>query len=187
MSREQDKEKDTLQTSTLAALLKEKRKRGRPSHPITRQNVYIALTPGQKRQIKQLLPLLPTVVTRADVPDLVITVLSIRLEGLHRAMMDRNRTIPEGVTDLVSLYLLWDLPLPGNDDDAKWTSVRVSPQQVLDLGRAHGTLNAAFGATRSETFVLGLALLAQSLEDHPLDPTLKPLEQVRQQLIRNYL
>ncbi|NJN55716.1 MAG: hypothetical protein HC804_13795 [Anaerolineae bacterium] len=111
----------------------------------------------------------------------------MRLEGLHRAVADRNRIIPEGVTDLESLYLLWDLPLPTKEDDAGWTSIRVSPQQVLDLGRAHGTLNAAFGATRSQSLVLGLALLKQTLEDHPLDPSLHSLESVRQQVIHNYL
>lgn len=183
-----DQEKDNLQGSTLAALLKDKHpKRGRPSHPISRQNVYIALTPSQKQTIKQLALSLPEVITRADVPDLVITALTVRLEGLHRAVADRTRTIPEGVTDLESLYLLWDLPLPGKDDAAAWTSIRVSPQQVLDLGRAHGTLNAAFGATRSQTFVLGMALLIQSLEDHPPDSSLNSLEAVRQQIIHNYL
>jgi hypothetical protein len=183
-----DQEKDNLQASTLAALLKDKQpKRGRPSHPISRQNVYIALTPAQKQAIKEIAASLPAKISRADVPDLAITALTARLEGLHRAVADRTRTIPEGVTDLESLYLLWDLPLPGRDDDAAWTSIRVSPQQVLDLGRAHGTLNAAFGATRSQTFVLGMALLTQSLEDHPPDPLLTTLESVRQQILRNYL
>lgn len=186
MSREQDK-KDNLQGSTLAALLKDKPKRGRPSHLISRQNVYIALTLKQKETLKHLASGLPANIARADVADLAITILALRLEGLHRAVADRNRTIPEGVTDLESLYLLWDLSLPGKDEDASWTSIRVSPQQVLDLGRAHGTLNAAFGATRSQTFVLGLALLAQCLEDHPLDASVKTLEGVKQHLNRNYL
>jgi hypothetical protein len=91
------------------------------------------------------------------------------------------------VTDLESLYLLWDVSLPHGEEEADWTSIRVSPQQVLDLGRAHGTLNAAFGATRSDTFVLGMTLLKQSLEDHPLDSSLQNLEAVRQQIIHNYL
>lgn len=183
-----DQEKDNLQASTLAALLKDKQpKRGRPSHAISRQNVYIALTPAQKQTLNLIAASLPETISRADVPDLVITALTSRLEGLHRAVADRTRTIPEGVTDLVSLYLLWDLPLPGKDDDATWTSVRVSPQQVLDLGRAHGTLNAAFGATRSQTFVLGMALLTQSLEDHPPDPSLMTLESIRQHILHTYL
>ncbi|MCL4267701.1 MAG: hypothetical protein KJ069_31310 [Anaerolineae bacterium] len=186
MSRDQDK--DNLQGSTLAALLKDRQpKRGRPSHPISRQNVYIALTPAQKQILKQLAAILPEKITRADVPDLAITALTARLEGLHRAVADRTRTIPEGVTDLESLYLLWDLPLPGKDDDATWTSIRVSPQQVLDLGRAHGTLNAAFGATRSQTFVLGIALLIQSLEDHPPDASLNNLDVLRHHINHTYL
>lgn len=186
MSRDQDK--DNLQSSTLAALLKDKQhKRGRPSHAISRQNVYVALTPAQKQELKHLAGELPEGVARADVPDLAITIVSVRLEALHRAVADRNRTIPEGVTDLESLYLLWDVPLPDREEEGDWTSIRVSPQQVLDLGRSHGTLNAAFGATRSQTFVLGMALLKQSLEDHPLDPSLTTLESVRQQIIHNYL
>jgi hypothetical protein len=182
MSRQQD----NLQSSTLAALLKEKPKRGRPSHPISRQNVYIALTPLQKQTIKQLAANLPEGIVRADVPDLTITALTVRLEGLHRAMADRNRTIPEGVTDLESLYLLWDLPLPRKDEEATWTSIRVSPQQVIDLGRAHGTLNAAFGTTRSETFVLGLSLLAQYLEDYPPNKTPQTLEIIRHQIAADF-
>lgn len=176
-----------MQASTLAALLKKRPRRGRPSHPVSRQNVYIALTSAQKQAIKQLTEILPDSIVRADVPDLAITILTMRLEALHRAVADRNRTIPEGVTDLESLYLLWDLTLPVKDTEERWTSIRVSPQQVLDLGRAHGTLHAAFGVTRSQTFVLGLALLAQCLEDHPLDAALPTLEAVRQQLIHNYL
>jgi hypothetical protein len=182
MSRQQD----NLQSSTLAALLKEKPKRGRPSHPISRQNVYIALTPPQKQAMKQLAANLPEGIVRADVPDLTITALTVRLEALHRAMADRNRTIPEGVTDLESLYLLWDLPLPPKGEEATWTSIRVSPQQVIDLGRAHGTLNAAFGATRSESFVLGLSLLAQYLEDYPLDGRSQSLDAIRHQIATNF-
>ena len=88
------------------------------------------------------------------------------LEALRRAVADREREIPEGVTDLESLYLLWDLPLPAqNDSETKWTSVRVSPQQVIELGRVHGTLNAVFNANRSETFGLAMVLLGQFLED----------------------
>ncbi|NJN55715.1 MAG: hypothetical protein HC804_13790 [Anaerolineae bacterium] len=67
MSRDQDK--DNLQSSTLAALLKDKpHKRGRPSHPVSRQNVYVALTPEQKELLKQLADYLPEGIVRADVP-----------------------------------------------------------------------------------------------------------------------
>lgn len=145
--------------STLAALLKEKRGRGRPPRPVSRQNVYVALTAEQKKHITELSQCVSESVVRADVPDLAIVVLSTRLEGLRRAVAGRTREIPEGITDLESLYLLWDLPLPPPEAEASWTSIRVSPQQAIDLGRAHGTLNVLFGATRSEVFALALALL----------------------------
>lgn len=145
--------------STLAALLKEKRGRGRPPRSVSRQNVYVALTDKQKRQITELGQRLPEEFVRADVPDLAIVVLSTRLEGLRRAVAGRTREIPEGITDLESLYLLWDLSLPSLNAEANWTSIRVSPQQAIDLGRVHGTLNVLFGATRSEVFTLALALL----------------------------
>jgi hypothetical protein len=88
---------------------------------------------------------------------------------------------------LESLYLLWDLFVPPTNEETHWTSIRVSPQQVLDLGSLHGTLNAAFGATRSDVFVLGLSLLSQCLEDFPLAAATYTLETVRQHIIRNYL
>ena len=66
----------------------------------------------------------------------------------------------------------------------RWTSIRLSPQQVLELGRLHGTLNAAFGAGRSEVFGLALALLAQFLEQHPLDGAEMGLADVREMIFR---
>src|SRR5688572_11303914 len=98
--------------STLAALLEEKPKRGRPRRAVSRQNVYVALSPEQKQVLKQLAELLPEGLSRADIPDLAISLLATRFEILRRAVSDRNREIPEGVTDLDSLYLLWDLALP---------------------------------------------------------------------------
>jgi hypothetical protein len=118
--------------STLAAL-------------VSRQNVYVALSPEQKQVLKQLAELLPEGLSRADIPDLAISLLATRFEILRRAVSDRNREIPEGVTDLDSLYLLWDLALPNGSPKSEWTSVRASPQQVIELGRVHGTLNALFG------------------------------------------
>jgi len=183
-----NKDEEELKTSTLAALLKEKPRRGRPRHSVSRQNVYIALTKQQKRKLKQLASQLPDAIVRADVPDIAVTVLTVRLEALHRAVADRNRPIPEGVTDFESLFLLWDLPLEKIvEGDASWTSIRLSPQQTLELGRAHGTLNAAFGATRSQTFSLALALLEQYLEDYPLEKELHNLDELRSIISRNYL
>ena len=72
----------------------------------------------------------PKGLSRADIPDMAIRLLSSRLELLRRAVADRNREIPEGITDLDSLYLLWDLPLPTENGEPKWTSIRLSPQQV---------------------------------------------------------
>lgn len=190
MSQKKEKiEKDAKPraSSTLAALLKDKPKRGRPSHNVSRQNVYVALAKSQKKQMKQLANLLSDEIGRADIPDLSITVLSARLEALRRAVADRNREMPEGITDLESLYLLWDLPLPATDEkEPSWTSIRVSPQQVIELGRAHGTLNAVFGANRSETFSLALSLLEQLIEDHPLIKQHDSLDEMRKQILEIY-
>jgi hypothetical protein len=181
MTKRKKKRKD----STLAALLEEKPKRGRPAHAVSRQNVYVALTPTRKEQMKQLADKLPESLSRADLADLAITVLAARMEALRRAVSDRNREIPEGVTDFESLYLLWDMPLPA-EEAGSWTSIRVSPQQAIELGRIHGTLNAIFGANRSQTFELALALLAQFLQTKGL-PAQVTLEQARQKINRIYL
>lgn len=182
MSNQSDKNKD----STLAALLKEKPKRGRPRRDVSRQNVYVALTVAEKIHMRSLSKEMPKSIVRADVPDLAVTILSARLEAMRRAVADRNREIPEGVTDFDSLYLLWDMSIPDSDEERKWTSIRLSPQEAIELGRVQGTLNAAFGATRSDTFSLGLALLTQYLEDHTLSPDLS-LSDVRNQIISIYL
>ena len=190
MSQKKEKiEKDAKQrsSSTLAALLKEKPKSGRPSHNVSRQNVYVALAKSQKKRMRQLANLLSDEIGRADIPDLSITVLTARLEALRRAVADRNREMPEGITDLESLYLLWDLPLPTADEkEPSWTSIRVSPQQVIELGRAHGTLNAVFGANRSETFSLAMSLLEQLIEDHPLIKQHDLLDEMRKEILEIY-
>lgn len=147
--------------STIAALLKERPKRGRPRLRVSRQNVYVALSPEQRAQIEQVAREMPEGLSRADMADVAVHLLAVRLELLRQAVADRDREIPEGITDLDSLYLLWDLPLRDGEGEAKWTSVRVSPQQVIELGRSHGMLNAIFGANRSNVFGLGLALLQQ--------------------------
>lgn len=170
--------------STLKELLRDKPRRGRPRRQVARQNVYVALHPEQKTQLDELAGLLPIDLGRADLPDLAVSVLTARVEALRTAVVGRTREIPEGVTDLESLYLLWDVELPNREPADKWTSIRLSPQQVLELGRVHGTLNAAFGATRSEVFGLALALLAQFLERHPLREAELGLSDVREMIFR---
>jgi hypothetical protein len=190
MSKKKEKiDNESLQrTATLAELLKEKPKRGRPSHNVSRQNVYVALAKSQKKQMRQLAGLLADDISRADIPDLAITILAARIEALRRAVADRNREMPEGITDLESLYLLWDLPLPTMAEKTpNWTSIRVSPQQAIELGRVQGTLNAVFGTNRSQTFSLALALLAQLIEDHPLIRQFTAVEELRKQIIKLHL
>ncbi len=171
--------------STLKELLRDKPRRGRPRRQVARQNVYVALHPEQKAQLDALAGLLPEALGRADLPDLAVSVLTARVEALRTAVTGRTREIPEGVTDLESLYLLWDVALPNREPADQWTSIRLSPQQVLELGRVHGTLNAAFGANRSEVFGLALALLAQFLERHPLGEAEMGLSDVREMIFRN--
>ncbi len=222
-ARPKDKaEPDEQKVSTLKDLLRDKPKRGRPRRMVARQNVYVALRPEQKALMADLGRRLPDGLARPDVPDLAVSVLTARLEALRTAVAGRTREIPEGVTDLESLYLLWDVAPPGQGADVssqlsvtsgqsgagsnqkpagrkraaagseaeemeageRWTSIRLSPQQALELGRAHGTLNAAFGAGRSEVFGLALGLLAQFLERHPLAGAEMGLADVREMIFR---
>ncbi len=180
-----DKHESKKKPGTMAALLKDKPRRGRPPRAVSRQNVYVALHDAEKQTMKRLVSYLPDGLTRADLADLSVSILTARLEALRTAVAGRNREIPEGVTDLDSLYLLWDLPLPEKDVPEKWTSVRVSPQQVIELGRDHGTLNGAFGASRSQTFSLGLALLEQYLTNAALSGTEMTLAELRQAIMNN--
>lgn len=183
MSKKKKGTASKYQSNTMAALLEEKPKRGRPRHAVSRQNVYVALSPDEKALMKKLVGFLPGELKRADLADLAITALTGRLEALRRAVAGRSREIPEGVTDLESLYLLWDLPLPSTDVEGRWTSIRVSPQEVIELGRAHGALNAAFGASRSDTFSLALALLEQYLKQDSLQDVEMTLDELRQQML----
>ncbi len=186
-ARDRDREREydeEPRVSTLKELLRDKPRRGRPRRQVARQNVYVALHPEQKTQLDELAKLLPAALARADLPDLAVSVLTARVEALRTAVTGRTREIPEGVTDLESLYLLWDVTLPNREPADKWTSIRLSPQQVLELGRVHGTLNAAFGANRSEVFGLALALLAQFLERHPLTEAEMGLSDVREMIFR---
>jgi hypothetical protein len=173
--------------STLAALLREKPKRGRPRREVSRESVYIELSEEQKERMSEMAGQLPEAFARADIADLAIMVLAARLEALRRAVAGRTREIPEGITDLGSLYLLWDLPSPEDEGEARWTSVRVSPQQAIDLGRAHGTLNVLFGATRSEVFGLGLSLLGQFIEHDLIDDDIVSLLEMKECITDLYL
>ena len=172
---------------TLAALLEEKRKRGRPRRAISRRNVYVALSPEQKDQMRHLAGMLPAGLNRPDIPDMAANLLATRLELLRRAVAGRNREIPEGITDLDSLYLLWDLPLTPDTGDAKWTSIRLSPQQAIELGRAHGLLNALFGANRSQVFALSLALLSQFMQKELVNKRYSSIQEVNDWVARIYL
>jgi hypothetical protein len=169
--------------NTLAALLREKPKRGRPPRAVSRQNVYVALTKSQKQQMKVLAKALPAGLIRADIPDMAVNLLSIRLERLRQAVSGRNREMPEGIVALDSLYLLWDLPLD-KGEEAKWTSIRLSPQQVIALGRVHGILNALFGATRSEVFSLGLSLLTQFISQETAEESYHSVEEMAEWMNR---
>ena len=173
--------------STLAALLRHRPKRGRPRREISRENVYVELSEEQKRQVSDLADCLPDGFVRADVADLAIMVLAARLEGLRRAVAGRTREIPEGITDIDSLYLLWDLTVPDTNGDMRWTSIRVSPQQAIDLGRAHGTLNVLFGATRSDVFGLGLSLLEHFIENDLPDEDISSLLEMKEIVTDLYL
>ncbi|HOU42515.1 MAG TPA: hypothetical protein PK829_14705 [Promineifilum sp.] len=178
---------DEQKVSTLKELLRDKPRRGRPRRMVARQNVYVAMRPEQKGLMDALGERLPLGLGRPDVPDVAVSVLTARLEALRSAVAGRTREIPEGVTDLESLFLLWDLTPPQPEAAGapeRWTSIRLSPQQALELGRATGTLNAAFGAGRSEVFGLALALLAQFLERYPLAGAEMDLGEVREMIFR---
>ena len=171
----------------MAELLREKPKRGRPRRAVSRQNVYVALSAAEKETITRLSKQLPKGLKRADLPDLAIMVLAARMESLRRAVADRDREIPEGITDLESLYLLWDADLPVKTAVFKWTSIRVSPQQLIELGRVNGVLNAAFNATRSETFSLALSLLIAFLATRNVSEEEASLSAMRKKIRRIYL
>jgi hypothetical protein len=175
--------------STLAALLREKPRRGRPPREVSRQNVYVALSDAQKENLGALAKQLPPGFARADIPDLAMMVLSTRLDGLRRAVAGRTRDIPEGITDLESLYLLWDVRLPKEEGvvEKRWTSIRVSPQQAIDLGRIHGTLNVLFGATRSDVFGLALELLGYFIEHDMGSHPVESLAEMRERIADVYL
>lgn len=157
-------QKPSREESTLAALLREKPRRGRPRRAVSRQSVYLALSEAQKGVMATLGQRLPAAFDRADVPDLAISVLTVRVDALRRAVADRSKQMPEGITDLKALYYLWDLPAPAEGTASKWTSVRLSPAQSVNFGRLQGMFKALFGSNRSEVFSLAVATLAQFVE-----------------------
>lgn len=171
--------------STLATLLQEKKRRGRPRHKIPRQSVYVALTKEQKALFKSLLQFLPESFSRADIPDMAIITLTVRLNAVRNAVADRDRELPEGITDMESMYYLWDLELP-DLEDTKWTSIRLSPQQAVEFGRLQGTFNALFGTNRSQVFALALSLLEQILRAGK-DIAYKDFDEYEQYLMENFL
>ena len=130
---------------------------------------------------------LPESLSRADIPDMAIALLTYRMELLRRDVADRDRVIPEGVTDLESLYLLWDLPLSPKDEQTAWTSIRLSPQQVVELGRIHGLLKALFGVTRSQVYNLSLTLFEQFLHQDLAGKTFNSLSEFNAWMRRIYL
>jgi hypothetical protein len=174
-------------TSTIAALLEEKPKRGRPRRPVSRQNVYVSLTQKQKQLIQFMADGLSEGLVRADIPDMAINLLSVRLEVLRQAVADRDREIPEGITDLESLYLLWDLPLHSENGESKWTSIRLSPQRVIELGRVRGVLNALFGVNRSQVFSLSLVLFNQFLNNDQASKQADSLDDIIELISSIYL
>ncbi len=180
--------KKTPAPSTLAALMQDKPKRGRPRDAVSRQSVYIELSQAQKIQMKEMATLMPKEIKRSDIPDLAVSTLSARMDSLRQAVSGRNREIPEGITDFESLYLLWDLPLPEQNVALKWTSVRLSPQPSIELGRIHGMFNAVFNTSRSETFSLGLTLLENFIETilPTLQEEIKSLDEWRRTISGNY-
>lgn len=157
-----DVERDPL-TGTIRQLFRERKRRGRPKRAEPRQTVYVALAAEQKALINRLGQQLPQGGARADVPDLAVTFLALRMENLQRAVVDRARMLPEGMTDLTSLYYLWDLSLPA-DEPTKWTSIRLSPSQNAEFGRIQGLFNALFNSNRSQVFGLALTLLEKELQ-----------------------
>jgi hypothetical protein len=173
--------------STLAALLEEKPKRGRPARAVSRKNVYVSLTQEQKQLVIDMARELPNGLGRADIPDLAISLLTVRMDLLRRDVADRDREIPEGVTDLESLYLLWDLTPPPKDVNAKWTSIRLSPQQVIELGRNHGVLKALFGVNRSQVYALCLTLFEQFLHREMVGKSFDSLSELNDWILGIYL
>lgn len=136
------------------------------------------MTRAQKAKLGRIAKQTPAGLKRADVPDMAVILLSSRLARLRNAVSGRSRELPEGITDIQSLYYLWDIPISNVQDEAKWTSIRLSPQWSVEFGRLQGTFNALFGSTRSEVFDLALDLLDCLIgESEPSYTSLNDFEQ----------
>ncbi len=167
---------------TLSALYEDEPKRGRPRHKIPRQSVYVALSKQQKQTITTIAECLPLTIKRADIPDMAVMTLTARLNQVRRAMAGRDRELPEGITDIESLYFLWDMELPDKSAETTWTSIRLSPNQVVEFGRLQGTFKAMFGSNRSHVFTLALALLNQYIVARSSVVSLRSLDDFEQQI-----
>lgn len=150
-----------IKKNTLAALLKEKPRRGRPKHAVSRKSVYVALSQIEKQLLGDLAAKTPDAIKRSDIPDMAILLLRHKLDIVRRAVAERSRELPEGITDLESLYYLWDLPVTTVESEKKWTSIRLSPAWAVEFGRLQGTFNVLFGTNRSDVFALAIVLLDQ--------------------------
>ncbi len=85
MSKERSKDRlpdEEPHVSTLKELMRDKPRRGRPRRMVARQSVYVALHPDQKIRLDHLATLLPTNLSRADLPDLAVSVLTARVEAI---------------------------------------------------------------------------------------------------------
>jgi hypothetical protein len=63
----------------------------------------------------------------------------------------------------------------------------LTPQQAIELGRAHGTLKALFGVNRSQVFGLSLALLYQFFREEMVEKRYSSVEDVHNWITRIYL
>ena len=119
---------------------------------------------------------------RADLADLAITMLNgAPGSAAARGRRSQPRDPRGGHRYGLSLSAVGSATAAEGREE-KWTSVRVSPQQVIELGRAHGTLNAAFGASRSDTFSLGLVLLDRYMSAGDFQDSDLTLEEMRQNI-----
>lgn len=167
MSKKKRSPEPNQNDSTYRELVRKKPKRGRPRSKVARKNVYVELSPDQKQLLRTLAKEISPNISRADIPDLAVAIIASKLDALRKATTGRNREIPQGITDLDSLYLLWDLPLP-EEVEVKWTTIRLSPQQAVELGRISGTLHALYNSNRSQVFDLALSLLGRFVKETEL-------------------
>lgn len=125
-------------------------------HAVSRQSVYVALSPEQKALVNELADCLAGDLGRADISQYgrhVGAVGSVAPGCFGSEQEDAERDCPGIGLFVVGCAFAAPWPM------AVGTSIRLSPQQVIQLGRAQGLLHALFNANRSEVFSLGLGLL----------------------------